>query len=174
MSMTMDLLTEIRAAFPAAPYPGDVSLSDCRSNECEWSVRSLRGKSWMQLRVEDVGGDGAFLSVRAFRYYLPGLLCVALQHPDATHLASEINARFVVLARAPPAATEVVLETVLRLSLRQRGVIARFLLWLNEQGWQAPVLIEAALRAVRDGQVIPVIYEELMRWCRSRETSIGA
>jgi hypothetical protein len=127
----------------------------------------------MQLCVADVGGEGAFHSVRAFRYYLPGLLWVALQHPDATHLASEINARFVVLDRAPPTEADVVLETIRRLSPRQRGVIARFLLWLNEQGWQAPVLIEAALRAVRDGQVIPVIYEDLMRWCRSRETSIG-
>jgi hypothetical protein len=171
---TVDLLAETRAAFPASHYPGDAMLSDCWCEECEWSVRNLRGKSWTQLRVEDgVGGEGAFLSVRAFRYYLPGLLCLALQHPDETHLASVINARLVVLDRAAPMEAEVILETVRRLTPRQRGVIVRFLTWLSDQGWQAPVLTEAALRAVRDGQVMPVNSEELMRWCRSRGASAG-
>ncbi|MFO0889075.1 MAG: DUF6714 family protein [Isosphaeraceae bacterium] len=129
----------------------------------------------MQLRVEDcVGGDGAYLSTRAFRYYLPGLLCLAVQHPDEVHLASEINARLVVMDRSSPKESETVLETVRRLSPRQREVIARFLQWLSGQEWPAPLLIDAALRAVRDGQVVPVNSEELMRWYRAREASSGA
>src|SRR5689334_12412010 len=64
MQTTMDLLAEIRAAFPAIPYPGDATLSDCWCEECAWSLRNLRGKSWMQLRIEDgIGGEGAILSV---------------------------------------------------------------------------------------------------------------
>jgi hypothetical protein len=39
----MDLLAEIRAAFPVCPYPGDAVLSDCWCDECEFSVRNLRG-----------------------------------------------------------------------------------------------------------------------------------
>ncbi len=170
----MDLLAEIRAAFPAKPYPGNATLSDCWCEECEWSVRNLRGKSWMQLQVEDgVGVEGAILSYRAFRYYLPGLLCLAVQHPDESHLASEINGRLVVLDRDVPERAEAVRETVHRLSPRQRGVVARFLLWIGDQGWQAPILIEAALRAVRDGQVVPISLDELMRWNRSQMSSAG-
>jgi hypothetical protein len=171
----VDLLAEIRAAFPATLYTGDATLSDCWCEECAWSVRYLRGKSWMQLRVEDcVGGEGAFLSVNAFRYYLPGLLCLAVQHPDELHLATEINARLIVLDGAAPTEAEAVRETVRCLSPRQRNVVARFLLWLADQGWQAPILTEAALGAVRDGQVVPVSYDELMRWCRSQQSATDA
>jgi hypothetical protein len=166
----MHLLAEIRAAFPATPYPGDATLSDCWCEECEWSVRYLRGKSWMQLGVEDcVGGVGAFLSVRAFRYYLPGLLCLSVQHPDELNLATEINARLVVMDGAAPTEAEAIRETARGLSPRQRNVVARFLFWLGDQGWQAPLLIEGALGAVRDGEVMPIRYDDLMRWCRSQE-----
>jgi hypothetical protein len=169
----MDLLAEIRAAFPATPYPGDATLSDCWCEECAWSLRNLRGKSWKQLRVEDVGGDGGYLSHKAFRYYLPGLLCLAVQHPDELDLSCEINARLLISDKDASKDAAEVQETVRRLSTRQRGVMSRFLLWLRDQGWQAPMLIEAALRAVRDGQVEPYDSDELMRWCRSREVSIG-
>jgi hypothetical protein len=170
----VDLLAEIRAAFPAAPYPGDATLSDCWCDECAWSLRNLRGKSWMRLRVEDgVGGEGAFLSVRAFRYYLPGLLCLAVQHPDEYSLSSRVNEGLVVSDGAATKEAEAVRETVHRLSPRQRGVLARFLFWLDGQGWQAPILIEAALGAVREDRVTPFDLEELMRWCRSREAAAG-
>ena len=171
---TVDLLAEIRAAFPAAPYPGDATLSDCWCEECAWSVRNLRGKSWKQLRVEDVGGDGGCLSHRAFRYYLPGLLCLTVQHPDEFSLSSEVNGRLVVHDRAGPEEAREVSETVRRLSPRQRRVLERFLLWLGGQGWQAPILVEAALTAVRDGRVVPYDSVELMRWCRVREVDAGA
>src|SRR5262249_22197965 len=45
----------------------------------------------------------------------------------------------------------------------------RFLQWLSGQGWQAPVLVEAALKAVRDRRVEPYSHEELLAWCRARE-----
>jgi hypothetical protein len=129
----------------------------------------------MQIRVEDcVVGEGAYLSARAFRYCPPGLLCLAVRHPDELHLASEINARPVVIDRSAPKETEADLETVRRPSPRKREVIARFLQWLSDQGWQAPALIDAALRAIRDGRVVLVTYEELMRWYRAREASSGA
>lgn len=165
----MDLLAEIRAAFPATPYPGDDTLSDCWCDECEWSVRNLRGKSWKQVRIEDgIGSEGASLSVRACRYYLPAMLCLAVQHPDDHRLASAINARLVVIGPAEPEEINTVGDTVRRLSPRQRGALVRFLIWVGGQGWQSPMLIEAALRAVRDGRVVPVDSEELRLWTKAR------
>jgi hypothetical protein len=164
----MDLLAEIRAAFPLSPYPGDAVLSDCWCEECAFSVRNLRGKSWRQLRLDDFNGENSHLSLRAFRYYLPGLLCLAVQHPDELNLACEVNARLVVSDREAPERTTEVQETVGRLSAKQGRVVARFLQWLAGQAWQAPVLVEAALRAVRDRSVEPYRHEELMAWCRAR------
>ncbi len=165
----MDLLAEIRAAFPSAPFPGDGILSDCWCEECAWSVRNLRGKSWKQLRVEDIGGDGGSLSARAFRYYLPGMLCLAVQHPEDLSLASEINARLVASDLDPPERVESVRETVSRLSPRQRRVVVRFLRWVGHQGWQAPMLIDAALSAVGDRGVELYSQEGLMAWCRAQQ-----
>src|SRR5262245_42240601 len=145
----MDLLAEIRAAFPGSPYPGDLLLSDCGCEECEFSARNLRGKSWKQLRLEDFNGDNAHQSPRAFRYYLPGLLCLAVQHPNELNAACEVNARLVVSDLDPPERSETVRETVSRLSMKQRRAVARFLQWLAGRGWQAPLLVEAALKAVR-------------------------
>ena len=165
----MDLLAEIRAAFPASPYPGDPVLSDCWCEECEFSVRNLRGKSWKQLRLEDFNGENAQLSPRAFHYYLPGLLCLAVQHADELSLACEVNARLVVSDLDPPERSVAVQETVSRLSMKQRRAVARFLQWLAGQGWQAPLLVETALKAVRDRRVEPYSHEKLTAWCRSRE-----
>src|SRR5262249_36736479 len=100
--MRMDLLAEIRAAFPKTSHPGDHILSDCWCDECAWSVRNLRGKSWKQLRVEDISGDGGNLSLRAFCYYLPGLMCLAVQHPDELSLASTIIGGFIASDLSPP------------------------------------------------------------------------
>jgi hypothetical protein len=165
----MDLLAEIRAAFPALSYPGDAVLSDCWCDECEFSVRNLRGKSWRQVRLEDFNGENAQMSPRAFRYYLPGLLCLAVQHPDELDLACEVNARLIVSDLDPPERAKAIRETLSRLSVRQRRAVARFLQWLGGQGWQAPILVEAALKAVKGRRVEPYSHGELMAWCQTRE-----
>lgn len=164
----MDLLAEIRAAFPASPYPGDAVLSDCWCGECEFSVRNLRGKSWTQLRQEDFNGSNAELSLGAFRYYLPGLLSLAVQDPDELILACRVNGLFVVSDLDPPEKAEEVRETVNCLSIKRRRVVARFLQWLADQGWQAPILVDAALKAVRDRQIEPYSHDEVIMWCRAR------
>jgi hypothetical protein len=167
----MDLLSEIRAAFPASPYPGDNVVSDCWCDECEFSVRNLRGKSWKQLRLEDFNGENSYMSPRAFRYYLPALLCLAVQHPDS-FLASEINARLVVSDRDTPEQVKVVQETKSQLSARQRRAVAKFLEWLGGQGWQAPILVEAALKVIRGKVIEPYRHEELAAWCEARRREI--
>ena len=47
--MAASLVEKIRAAWRVLPYRGDHVLSDCWCEECEYSVRSLRGKSWKQI-----------------------------------------------------------------------------------------------------------------------------
>jgi hypothetical protein len=168
----MDLLAEIRAAFPTSPYPGDAILSDCWCEECEFSVRNLRGKSWKQLRLEDFNGENASLSHEAFRYYLPGLLCLAVQHQEESTLACEVSGRLVVSDLDSSEQSDEVLKTVSRLSLKQRGALARFIQWSAGQGWQAPLLVEAALKAVRDKRVEPYSHEELMTYIRTLEAKL--
>jgi hypothetical protein len=164
----VDLLAEIRAAFPASPYPGDAILSDCWCDECAFGVRNLRGKSWKELRLDDFNGENDHLSPRAFRYYLPALLCLAVQHPDDLKLSCEVNSRLIISDLAPPQRSKQVRETITSLSLRQRRVLVRFLRWLGDQGWQAPVLVDAAVKAVWDKRVEPFSHEEVMAWCRAQ------
>ncbi len=130
----MDLLGEIRAAFPASVHPGDAVLSDCWCDECEFSVRNLRGKAWKQVRLEDFNGENGHLSRRVFSYWLPALLSLAVQHPGNLKLACEVNARLIVSDLNPPEQAESVRETISHLSVTQRHVVARFLERLREAG----------------------------------------
>ncbi len=171
----MDLLNDIRAAWPTTPYPGDQVLSDCWCDECEFSVRSLRGKSWGQIGVGDVGGESGQMSAEAFRYYLPGILALSVQHPDELHLASEINLRFVFSdhSHERPKARENLSRLTRTLSPRQREVLVRYFDWLANQEWQAPILIAAAIRAVY-GMIEPFSFDELDRWNRQRAAVLRA
>ncbi len=164
----MDLLGEIRAAFRATPYPGDAILSNCWCDECEFSVRNLRGKSWKELRIEDLNDcEGGHLAYTAFRYYLPGLMCLAVQNPDELDLSGRVVGGFIVAKSDHAERVVAVRNMVKRLSTRQRAAIVRFFQWLDLQGWQAPVLIQSAMLAASDGRVVPYDTEELLHWCRN-------
>jgi hypothetical protein len=125
------------------------------------------------LALEDFNGQNAQMSSRAFRYYLPALLCLAVQHPDELCLACEVNGGLVVSDLDPPERAEAIREMVSRLSIMQCRALVRFLRWLGDRGWQAPILVEAALKAVRDGRVEPYSHQELAAWCRAREAKYG-
>ena len=166
----MDLLNDIRAAFPSTPYPGDRVLSECWCEECAWSVRNLRGKSWKQVRLDDLNlGDGGHLSPEAFRYYLPALLAFAVQHPDHFPLAGEINARFVAVCGDSDDEIQRIRKLVASLTKPQRATLVRFFQWLQAQGWQAPVLIDAAIKAVGDNLVEAIPAEALLEFARAKE-----
>ena len=172
----MDLLSEFRAAWPTTPYPGDRVLSDCWCDECEFSVRHLRGKSWKEISTGDIGDEGGCMSPEAFRYYLPGILALSVQHPDEGHLASEINRRF-VFSDHPHERREAradLSRLVGALSPRQRKVLLYYFDWLANQDWQAPILISAAKRAVSDGVVEPFSFRELDAWNRRRAAELRA
>ena len=166
----MELLDEIRAAFPAMPYPGDDVLSKCWCDECAWEVRNLRGKSWKQTRVEDFNaGDGGRLSLNAFRYYLPAQLQFAVEHPDELHFASEVIAHFVAVAGESDTKAEAIHKTVSRLSKPQRTTLVHFFQWVESQGWQAPLHINAAIKAAGDGIVEPISADEVCAWARAKQ-----
>ena len=167
----MSLLAKIRAAWPATPYPGDHILSNCWCEECAFSVRDLRGKSWKQLTVGDLGSGSGELSADAFLYFLPGILSLSIQDPDGDHLAGEVNRWFVYSDSEyePAGASERIARLVSRLSQRQREVLLEYLDWLAAEDWQAPMLIASAKRAIADGVVEPYSMEELLSWCRERE-----
>jgi hypothetical protein len=153
----MDLLAEIRAAFPVTPYPGDCVLSDCWCEECAWEVRRLRGKSWKQAKIEDFNAsDGGRLSRQSFRYYLPSMLSFAVQYPDELHFASEINARFTAIAPASDDQIQMVQQNLNGLSKHQRTTLVSFFEWLREQSWQSSLLIDAAICAINGNGIVPV------------------
>jgi hypothetical protein len=170
----MDLLNQIHAAWPSSPYPGDHLLSDCWCVECEFSVSSLRGKSWKQLRPEDVGGETGHMSPEAFRYYIPGILSLSVQDPDEINLSCEINVRFVFSdhSHERPESQENLARLVGSLSQRQRKVLVEYFEWLAHQDWQAPLLIDAAKRAVGDRIIKPYSYDALDRWNRERAAEL--
>jgi len=166
----MVLIDDIRAAFPTSPYPGDHILSNCWCDDCEFSVRNLRGKSWKQLRLEDFNGESADMSLRAFRYYLPGLMCLAVQNPDDSSLSSMVGSRFIVSDVEPLARMAEVQETVNRLSMQQRRAVASFFQWMACQERQSPLLVEAAMKSVMSRRVEPYRHNELLAYYSNRKT----
>lgn len=164
----MDLLAEIRSAFPHTPYPGDQVLSDCWCEECSWAVRNLRGKSWKQIKLDDINGDGDQMTDDAFRYYLPALLSLSVQHPSEYHLASRVTSRLVACDRDPPERAETIQKMVSSLSKLQRTALGRFLDWLDGK-YNLDPIIGAAKRTVAELRVYPYSYQEVLQWCSQFE-----
>ena len=165
----MDLLAEIRGAFPVTPCPGDRVLSDCWCDECAWAVHRLQGKSWKQVTVEDFNAsEGGRLSNQSFRYYLPAMLLFAVRYPDEVHFASEITSRFVVIAPANHDQIQRVQQSLNGLSNRQRTTLVCFFDWLREQEWQSSLLIDAATDAINGSEVVPVDSAALLKEYQAR------
>lgn len=168
MRNASQLVAEINATFPETPYPSDHILSDCWCEECAWSVRNLRGKAWKQLRLADTNfSEGSRFSSKAFAYYLPALMTLAVEHPDELHLATEINSRFVVIEDASDHRVEQIQRMVTRLSKPQRTTLRHFFEWLKTQDWQAPMLIDAAIVAVSDLSITPVPMRSIHNECQA-------
>jgi hypothetical protein len=165
---SMDMLAEIRAAFPVTPYPGNYLLSDCWCEECAWEVRNLRGKSWKELTLDDIGEEGARMSERAFRYYLPALLCLAVQHPDSW-TGSKIVDRFVVSDQAAPAAKERLAMLIRQFSARERRALVQFFKWSGDQAQEPAIRIESAIAAAY-GEIEPYSHAKLLQLIREKSS----
>lgn len=164
IELIMDLLAEIRAAFPVTPYPGDQVLSDCWCEECAWAVHRLRGKSWKRVKLGDFNAsDGGRLSNQSFRYYLPAMLSFAVQYPDELHFASEITARLTTIAPASDDRIQTFQQSLNGLSKRQRKTLVYFFEWLRAQGWQSSLLIDTAISAISGNEIVPVEPASLLK-----------
>lgn len=167
----MGLREDIWAAFPYTPYPGDRILTTCACDECRWEVRNLRGKSWKQIGVSDLGGDGGSMSPEAFRYYLPGLLVLALNNPPDASMITALQ----IVPYLTVSETEKRIENALqskqmtigRLTRRQRDVIVRFLDEVGEDG-QIPEMLRSARENVLTGEVRPFSDAVVRDWLRQQ------
>ena len=165
----MELLHRVNSAWPATPYPGDQLLSDCWCHECQFSVSSLRGKNWRQLKIEDTSGETCRLNRQAFLYYLPALLALSLRYPDEVRLPCLINERFIQCDISPTDEEEGIRKLLRSLSTIQKHVLCDYLDWMARQKWQPLLLIEPAKVALATGRIEPYSYDQLVRWCRNRE-----
>jgi hypothetical protein len=166
--MSQSLIETIRAAWPATPYPGDHVLSDCWCEECEFSVRSLRGKSWKQLRPNDINGETSHMSNGAFAYYLPGLLLLSIKH-DMDGLDGYVLGHFSSLETQSKTfdhaqQSEHLLRMASRFSDAQRTALSRYFDWIDQQGFQCPAFVRSAPALVLDGKIDAVPHQEVMTW----------
>jgi hypothetical protein len=144
-------------AFSRTPPPGEDALTSCNCEECRWDVARLRGKKWTRLSPDDFGAsDGganfALLTPSAFHYYLPGLLLLALDHPD---LAPEFIAKIINRLTAPDSTAEArlprIAQLIKRLTLRQREVLVEFLHQAAPSTPHVPPIWEAAIASLIGG-----------------------
>lgn len=90
--MDEDLIARIRAAFEAAPLPGDDELlhPDCM-DDCD-ILQFYGGVRWQDMTDEMVVYNYAAPTAfgpKAFRHYLPAYLIWTLRHPDSPEYAGE-------------------------------------------------------------------------------------
>lgn len=168
------ILAQLWQAFPSTPYPGDHILTDCYCEECSHSIRSLRGKSWKEVKLEDLNSDSSQLGDDAFRYYLPALLSISLQHPDDDMIPARVSGRLVVFDTDPRAKdhSSRITSLVAQITKRQRNVVAVYLDWVAQRELQSPVLIEAGKKALESGVVDPCSIDAHLRWCRELESKL--
>ena len=155
----MSLRDKIVFAFSRTPYPGDNALTSCNCEDCRWEVARLRGKKWTRLTLDDFGaedGDAnvALLLPAAFHYYLPGLLLLLVDHPEAQDwLLDRVLSRLAVPAIADAELRSRVEGIVKRLSAEQREAVTAVIeqVTANEQA----IHVQSALSNLRDGAVTP-------------------
>lgn len=111
---------------------------------------------------------------KAFRYYLPALLCLSVAHPGEYSPSAEVSGRLTTSDKDSPERAERIKAIVASLSRPQRSALVRFLDWVEQRDLQAPMLIRAAKNAVADGRVEAYRTDELMRWARALEARLRA
>ena len=88
-------------AFANTPHPGDRRLCNCDCEECQWEIALFKNKKWSRLNLDDFGAEDGnasiqLLTAEAFHYFLPGLLLLSIDHPDAGWLVNQIVSRLTV------------------------------------------------------------------------------
>ncbi len=166
----MSLRQDVMIAFSKVHHPGDDSLTVCPCDECQWEVARFKGKKWSRLSLADVSTESAnifLLTPAAFHYFLPGLLLLILDHPDADSLLGRIISRLVVSDQASEAERANVEQFVSRLSARQRQVLVEIVRQAHDSASYSPVVWNSAIANLRGDVVSPYSSEALEQWCIS-------
>ncbi len=166
----MGLRDDVMAAFSRVPYPGDEALTSCDCDDCRWEVAQFRGKKWTRLSLDDFGaedGDAneARLTPAAFHYFLPGLILLALDHPEAaSSILGKVIRRFTVSDVERESARSKANQILRRLSARQRQVLVEVIRGAGESVPHVPVIWQSAVANLMDGAVTPYASEMVDRW----------
>lgn len=170
MTLT-ELERNIERAFDGVTYPGDDKLTECGCDECRYPVSKLRGKDWRRLNIDDLhpsqspGATVGMLSPLAFRYFLPGIILLAVRFPDDLNmLPHDIIGRFLALGRS----ARMTEETVRQFDFEQRAVIADIIEYFAKRdGTHCPALIVSAIQNLRTGNVGPYPQKAVREWADS-------
>jgi hypothetical protein len=170
----MELLQAIEAAFAAVPHPGENLLEGCHCDECRWSVSRFVGKDWRSLSHEDAVSDQpdaviANLSPSAFRFFLPGLMRLAIQHEDEGDMIDfDIEACLTVSDASRDLAAELarIQRRLDLLNEDQRRSIIGFLEHLQAGGSHIPEVLRSASQNVSSGVARPYSQHLAAEWLR--------
>ncbi|MFO1019975.1 MAG: DUF6714 family protein [Planctomycetales bacterium] len=114
-------------AFAKNRRPADEALTECDCEECQAEVQNLKGKTWSQITLADIGpfsGNINDLTPAAFYYFLPGLLLLTLDHPDADWIAEAVIFRLTESDREGNHVSSRLRQDLIRLNPYQREVLA--------------------------------------------------
>lgn len=166
----MTLRDEVTFAFSKVPPPGDEALTSCDCEECRWEVGRFRGKRWNRLGPDDFGAeDGganvALLTPAAFHYFLPGLILVALDHPEERGIIlHKVICRLAASDREGEASRAEVDRFIGRLSGRQRRVLVEFIRRAEGSEPHVPMIWQSAVANLIDGVARPYNFVAALRW----------
>jgi len=142
MTQADQIAARARAAFPAEPVPPAAELSNDHCEECADVSKAFGARAWTDVALGDlVQKETALLTATAWRYYLPAIITLCVQNPEALDLLPE----FTVYQLEPPKAGEEdawFSERSGGFSKAQREVIIDYLDWYREReesegaGWQ--------------------------------------
>jgi hypothetical protein len=171
------LREKVITAFMGVEYPGDEFVRADTSDDSLFALANLLGKHWQGLSNAHLAPShdealGA-LSEKGFRYYLPGLLLLCLDEPEAsTQLPNAIVDRFTAGKYHDQESITRKERRIAILSRRQRLVVSAFFRYLKTVDEHCPELLADAERNVIDGTIRITRTETISRWADSRMSNL--
>lgn len=165
------LLWELNRLFADVEYPGDGALGISSPSEWDSMLRRLRGKNWRAVTVDDFDAQGGLeegvqaLSLKAFIYYLPGLVRIALSDQNSRYAVSHALLSMFTwpdnLNRTPDQQNRVIAA----LSPARRSFLISFLEEMQLlDSCLCSVLVDSAKTNLRAGNVTPYQQADVDRW----------
>ncbi|MFO0958738.1 MAG: DUF6714 family protein [Isosphaeraceae bacterium] len=166
----MNILKSIEESFSDVPDPD--LLSDCSCEECCWSVSNFIGKHWHSLCLEDAvsdKGDAVIgnLSPAAFRFFLPGLVRIAIRCKDEGHMIEHNLLDCLTVSDKSPQLSYglgLIQGRLDALDRWQRTSIASFVDYLRGDDIYCPEILRSASQNLSTGIAHPYCHRLLDDW----------